>query len=69
MNEKKEVTPVYLLRFGQLGERWCVALKTAEEIHYFVTLDELMLFLAQHARPPVAPPQTIPSEHDHLRFT
>ncbi|MBK8430288.1 MAG: hypothetical protein IPL28_02860 [Chloroflexi bacterium] len=40
--------PVYLLSFGQKEDRWRVALKTAETIHYFVTLSELMLFLDHH---------------------
>ncbi|MCA9979586.1 MAG: hypothetical protein KDD89_02090 [Anaerolineales bacterium] len=56
MKQTKEVAPIYLLSFGQPGERWCVALKTAVETHYFVSLEELMLFLAQHIPPPTSHP-------------
>ena len=48
MAQTKEERPVYLLIFGQESDRWRVALKTAVVTHYFISLEDLFLFLERH---------------------
>ena len=47
MAETKEERLVYLLIFGQESDRWRVALKTAVATHYFISLEDLFLFLEE----------------------
>ena len=51
MASVKEEQPVYLLTFGRDGDRWRVALKTAVTTHYFISLEDLFLFLEAQSHP------------------
>ncbi len=49
MSKQVQESPIFLLSFGQNGDRWLVALRTAVATHYFVTLEDLVLFLEEQS--------------------
>jgi hypothetical protein len=49
MSKHVQESPIFLLSFGQNGDRWRVALRTAVATHYFVTLEDLVLFLEEQS--------------------
>ena len=50
MSKPVRESPVFLLSLGRDSDRWRVALRTAEATHYFVTWEDLVLFLDEQSQ-------------------